>query len=87
LDVNWHAEAPRPRSYWKPAEEIGVPVSTLYTWIQRGCLPSRLVKATGRTKLVRADAATIAEIKALRATPAPWRRLPLPFIPTNQPNR
>jgi hypothetical protein len=69
------------------AEEIGVPVSTLYNWVQRGCLPSRLVKATGRTKLVRADAATIAEIKALRATPAPWRRLPLPFIPTNQPNR
>jgi hypothetical protein len=66
------------------AEQIGVPVSTLYNWVQRGCLRSRLVKAAGRTKLVRADAATIAEIKALRATPAPWRRLPLPFtMPIN----
>jgi hypothetical protein len=41
-------------------------------------LRSRIVK-DGRTKLVHADAAAIAELKAIRATPAPWRRLPPPF--------
>jgi DNA invertase Pin-like site-specific DNA recombinase len=61
------------------AEQIGVPQPTLYTWIQKGRLRSRLVKAgAGNAKLVTADAATIADIKAIRATPAPWRRLPPP---------
>jgi excisionase family DNA binding protein len=61
------------------AEQIGVPEPTLYTWVQKGRLRSRIVK-DGRTKLVHADAAAIAELKAIRATPAPWRRLPPPFI-------
>jgi hypothetical protein len=60
------------------AEHIGVPEPTLYTWVQKGCLRSRVLK-DGRSKLVHADAAAIAELKAIRATPAPWRRLPLPF--------
>jgi excisionase family DNA binding protein len=60
------------------AEQIGVPEPTLYTWVQKGRLRSRVIKA-GRTKLVHADAAAIAELKAMRATPAPWRRLPPPF--------
>jgi hypothetical protein len=35
--------------------------------------------------LVHADAAAIAELKAIRATPAPWRRLPLPFTRSANP--
>lgn len=59
------------------AEEIGMPQPTLYTWVQKGRLSSRNVG--GRSKravLVRADAETIAALKAIRATPPPWRRLP-----------
>ena len=68
------------------AEQIGVPQPTLYTWIQKGRLRSRLVKAgAGKAKLVTADAATIANLKAIRATPAPWRRLPPPLNDTNDP--
>lgn len=52
------------------AEQIGVPKPTLYTWVRKGRLRSRVVKA-GRTKLVHADAAAIAKLKAMRATPAP----------------
>jgi DNA invertase Pin-like site-specific DNA recombinase len=59
------------------AEQIGVPGPTLYNWVLQGRLSSRTVG--GRAKLVHADAATIAELKAIRATPAPWRRLPPPF--------
>jgi Recombinase/Recombinase zinc beta ribbon domain len=61
------------------AEQIGVPEPTLYTWVQKGRLRSRAVNDS-RTKLVHADAAAIAELKAIRATPAPWRRLPPPII-------
>ena len=60
------------------AEQIGVPEPTLYTWVQKGRLRSRAVNDS-RTKLVHADATAIAELKAIRATPAPWRRLPPPF--------
>jgi excisionase family DNA binding protein len=52
------------------AEQIGVPESTLYNWVQKGRLRSRVVKG-GRTILVHADAAEIAGLKAIRATPAP----------------
>jgi excisionase family DNA binding protein len=51
------------------AEQIGVPESTLYTWVRKGHLRSRIMKA-GRTILVHADPAAIAELKAIRATPA-----------------
>ena len=62
------------------AELLGVPQPTVYGWIQKGRLSSRDVPATGRrpAKLVHADAATIAKLKAARATPPPWRRLPPP---------
>ena len=60
------------------AEQIGVPGPTLYTWVQQGRLRSRVL-ANGRNRLVHADAAAIAELKAIRDTPAPWRRLPPPF--------
>jgi hypothetical protein len=60
------------------AEKIGVPEPTLYKWVQKAGLRSRLVKAA-RTTLVHANETTIAELKALRASPAPWRRLPFPF--------
>jgi hypothetical protein len=64
----------------KPAEQIGVPEPTLYTWIQKGRLRSRFVQAgSPRAKLVHADAETIAALKTIRATPAPWRCLPPPF--------
>ena len=63
------------------AAEIGMPEPTLYTWVQRGRLRSRLVRTgPGVTKLVHADAETIAALRAARATPAPWHRL-LPPLP------
>jgi DNA invertase Pin-like site-specific DNA recombinase len=52
------------------AQEIGVPESTLYTWVRKGRLRSRVVKAD-RSILVHANPASIAELKAIRATPAP----------------
>jgi DNA invertase Pin-like site-specific DNA recombinase len=61
------------------AEEIGMPQPTLYNWVQRGRLRSRLARAAGgRAKLVHADEATIASLKTIRATPPPWRRIPPP---------
>jgi excisionase family DNA binding protein len=68
------------------AEELGVPQSTLYSWVQHGHLPSRSVKTgAGSAKLVTADAATITNLKTIRATPPPWRRLPPPVRNTNHP--
>jgi Recombinase zinc beta ribbon domain len=62
------------------AEQIGMPEPTLYAWVLKGRLRSRMVQAgSGQTKLVHADAATIAELKTIRATPFPWRRLPAPL--------
>jgi excisionase family DNA binding protein len=52
------------------AEQTGGPESTLYNWVKKGRLRSRIVKA-GRTILVHADPAAIAELKTIRATPAP----------------
>ena len=61
------------------AEELGMPQPTLYNWVRRGRLSSRSVSAGSTSaKLVTADAATIANLKAARATAPPWRRLPLP---------
>jgi len=66
------------------AEKLGVPQPTLYNWVQNGRLRSRSVPAGGGpAKLVTADAATIAKLKAIRATPSPWRRLPPP-VPRHQ---
>jgi len=65
------------------AGELGVPQPTLYNWVQNGRLPSRSVNAgAGSAKLVTADAATIANLKTIRATPPPWRRLPPPVVET-----
>jgi predicted transposase YbfD/YdcC len=59
------------------AEEIGMPQPTLYTWIQKGRLSCRNVgSGSKRAVLVRADPETITVLKAIRATPPPWRRLP-----------
>ena len=59
------------------AEEIGMPQPPLYTWIQKGRLSYRNVgSGSKRAVLVRADSDTIAALKAIRATPPPWRRLP-----------
>jgi hypothetical protein len=63
------------------AAHLGMPEPTLYTWVQRGRLRSRLVRiGNGSAKLVHADAAAIAALRAIRATPAPWRRLPPPLF-------
>ena len=68
------------------AAELGVPQPTLYHWVQNGRLRSRSVKAgASSAKLVTADAATIANLKTIRATPLPWRRLPQPVVETNHP--
>jgi hypothetical protein len=70
------------------AEELGVPQPTLYHWMQNGRLLSRSVKAgAGSAKLVTADAATIANLKTIRTTPLPWRRLPPPVRNTNHTTR
>lgn len=62
------------------AEHLSVPQPTVYGWVQKGRLSSRLVPAAGRrpTKLVHADTDTIAALRTIRATPPPWRRLPPP---------
>ena len=65
-------------------EQLGIPQATVYNWVQNGRLPSRTVKAgAGSAKLVTADATTIANLKTIRATPLPWRRLPTPATETN----
>jgi len=59
------------------AQEIGMPQPTLYTWVQKGRLSCRNIGGgSKRAKLVRADAETIAALKAVRATPPHWRRPP-----------
>jgi len=61
------------------AELIGAPQSTIYNWVQKRRLSSRSIKLGGLdAKLVTADAAVVADLKAARATPLPWRRLPHP---------
>ena len=42
---------------------LGIPQSTVYSWVRRGCLRSRSISATSRPRtLVHADAATIAAL-------------------------
>jgi DNA invertase Pin-like site-specific DNA recombinase len=61
------------------AEVIGMPQATLYSWVRKGRLRSRLVTVgSSGAKLIMADEETIANLKAIRATPIPWRRLPPP---------
>jgi hypothetical protein len=67
------------------AAELGLPQPTLYNWVRAGHLRSRSVSAgASSAKLVRADAATIARLKTIRATPPPWRRLSPPVLEANQ---
>jgi hypothetical protein len=66
------------------AEQIGMPEPTLHAWVLQGRLRSRMVQVdSGQFKLVHADAATIADLKTIRTTPRPWRRLAPPL---NQPD-
>jgi hypothetical protein len=59
------------------AREVGMPQPTLYTRVQKGRLSCRNVGGgLKRAVLVRADPETVAALKAIRATPPPWRRLP-----------
>jgi DNA invertase Pin-like site-specific DNA recombinase len=67
------------------ATELGLPQPTLYNWVRAGHLRSRSVSAgASSAKLVTADAATIARLKTIRATPPPWRRLSPPVLEANQ---
>jgi DNA invertase Pin-like site-specific DNA recombinase len=67
------------------AAELGLPQPTLYNWVRAGHLRSRSVSAgASSAKLVTADAATIARLKTIRATPPPWRRLSPPVLEANQ---
>ncbi len=69
------------------ARHLEMSEPTLYTWVQQGRLPSRLVQAGGRRlKLVHADQAAIARLRAVRATPAPWRRPPPAVTPPQSPS-
>lgn len=68
------------------ARHIPVPESTLYTWVQKGRLRGRTVRVGGcQLRLVQADAARVAALRTVRATPAPWRRLPAPLAVTSGP--
>jgi DNA invertase Pin-like site-specific DNA recombinase len=68
------------------AAEIGAPAATIYHWVQKGRLSSRLVEVRGIfNKLVTADAAAIAQLKAARATSWPFRRALLPSVRPNPP--
>lgn len=59
------------------AKHIGMPESTLYCWVQNDRLRYRTLKAGHLTvKLVTADAATIANLKEMRARPAHSRYPP-----------
>ena len=61
------------------AENIGMPQATLYFWVQSGRLGHRTMKTGGRlVKLVRANAAKIADLRDARARPAHMKRLPPP---------
>lgn len=75
-------DLPREADEWTVRElaaEIGMPQPTLYTWVQQGRLRSRRVAVGVRNALlIHADAATIANLKAVRATPPPWHRRPAP---------
>ena len=83
-DVN---RAPDEWTIRELAHHLGMPEPTLYTWVQQCRLRSRLVTGSGRpVKLVHADEAVIAELKAIRSTPAPWRRLPAPATPSQSPS-
>lgn len=65
------------------AEKLGIPQATVYNWVQNGRLRSRSVKAGGGSaKLVLADATTLDNLRTIRATPLPWRRLPPPAAET-----
>ena len=68
------------------AAELGAPPATIYYWVQKGRLSSRSVEVLGTfIKLVTADAAMIARLKAARATPLPFRRALLPSVDPNPP--
>ncbi len=68
------------------AAELGAPPATIYYWVQKGRLSSRSVEVLGTfIKLVTADAAMIAQLKAARATPLPFRRALLPSVRPNPP--
>ena len=59
------------------AKAIGMPQATLYHWVANGRLSSRLVQQDRKpVKLVTADAAMIAHLKAIRASPPHLKRLP-----------
>jgi DNA invertase Pin-like site-specific DNA recombinase len=61
------------------AQHIPMPMPTLYNWIQEGRLRSRtILHNKSQLVLVCADAPTIAQIRTVRETPAPWRRRPAP---------
>jgi DNA invertase Pin-like site-specific DNA recombinase len=68
------------------ARHIPMPQPTLYGWVQKGRLRSRTV-LVGRDQfvLVHADAVAIETLRTVRATPAPWRRLPPPIVAASGP--
>jgi hypothetical protein len=57
------------------AEEIGMPQSTLYAWIQKGLLSCRNAGESKYARFIFADPETILALKEVRATPLPWRRI------------
>jgi hypothetical protein len=67
---------------WHPAKRRDTFNATMvhYRLPRAATLPFVKGKVGRPVKLVHADATTIATLKAVRATPAPCRRLPPPFM-------
>ncbi|WP_197412560.1 recombinase family protein [Novosphingobium sp. Fuku2-ISO-50] len=63
------------------AKHIGMPESTLYTWVQNGRLSCRSITVAGKIiKLLTADAETIESIRAIRSIPPHLRKT----LPSNE---
>jgi hypothetical protein len=68
------------------ARHLPVPEPTLYSWVQKGRLPSRTVRVGGRQLiLLYADEQAVATLRVVRRTPPPWRRLPPPITTASEP--
>lgn len=68
------------------ARHVSVPEPTLYSWVKKGRLRSRVVRVGGRElTLVHADAEAVTGLRTARTTPPPWRRLRAPITGTSEP--
>ena len=68
------------------ARHIPVPEPTLYSWVKKGRLRSRVVRVGSRQiTLVHADAEVITRLRLTRMTPPPWRGVRTPITGGSEP--